>query len=62
MTREEYKRRSAALRTGFEFSKLIWRADPTEANQQRVMEMFEAYNAAQSALFDRFCRSNCETL
>ena len=58
MKRSEYRQRSAALRAPYEVAKLIGRAGPTEANQARVMVVFEAYNARQSALFDRFCRSN----
>ena len=58
MTREQYKRRSAALRTRLEVAKIIWQADPTETNQQRVMDMLEAYDARQAKLFERYCRES----
>ena len=56
MKREQYKNRSNALRAPYEAAKLIWTAVPIEANQACVMEIFEVYNAAQSALFERYCR------
>lgn len=56
MTKKQYKRRSAALRTRLEVAKNIWQVDPTEANQRRVMDMFELFDAQQSELFERYCQ------
>ena len=56
MTEREYRNRSRGLRAPYDAAKGRWAASRSESDREAMEGAFERYNAAQSALFARWCR------